>query len=391
MTRTIFHVDLDAFYASVEQQDNPSLKGKPVIVGPQPGNRGVVSACSYEARRFGIHSGMPVSRAARLCPQGIFRPVRMKRYLEISEEIMKELADITPVFQQISIDEAFLDLSGTERLFGPALQVGRMIKERIADRFGLTLSIGIAANKFLAKLASEYEKPDGLFQVTEPIEFLDRLSLKDIWGIGEKTLDRLAELNITSIQKLRSFSRDILCSMMGVAGGRYLYLAARGMDPGIYSDHPRSHSISSERTFARDKKDRTAINKTLLELSQQIMHRLIVGGWQANTAVLKVRYEDFTTTTIQKTLKHYLTSSDELYRVALELLRKKWNGSTPIRLLGVGTTQLLRPGSLEQGELFEDRDLKRRKVEQAVTELKEKMKGLKLTKASLLETKDRCG
>jgi len=391
MTRTIFHVDLDAFYASVEQQDDPSLKGKPVIVGPQPGTRGVVSACSYEARRFGIHSAMPVSRAARLCPQGFFRPVRMKRYLRISDEIMKELASIAPVFQQISIDEAFLDLSGTERLFGPALQVGRMIKERIADGSGLTLSVGIAANKFLAKLASEYKKPDGLFRVTEPIEFLDRLSLKDIWGIGEKTLDRLAELNITSIQKLRSFSRDILCSMIGAAGGRYLYQAARGMDPGIYSDHPRSHSISSERTFAQDKKDRSAINKTLLELSQQIMHRLIVGGWQANTVVLKIRYEDFTTTTIQNTLKHYLTSSDELYRVALELLRKKWNGSTPIRLLGVGTAQLLRPGSLKQGELFEDDNLKRRKVEQAVTELREKMNGLKLTKASLLENKNRDG
>lgn len=379
-------MDLDAFYASVEQQDDPSLKGKPVIVGQQPGKRGVVSACSYEARRFGIHSAMPVSRAYRLCPQGIFRPVRMKRYLQISEEIMRELANFTPVFQQISVDEAFLDLSGTERLFGPALQVGRMIKERITTRTGLTLSIGIAANRLLAKLASEYRKPDGLFQVKEPIEFLDRLSLKDLWGIGQKSLDRLAELNITSIQKLRTFSQDILCSMMGDAGGRHLYLAARGIDPGIYSDKPRSHSISSEQTFARDEKNWSAINKTLLELSQQIMHRLIVGGWQANTVVLKVRYEDFTTTTIQKTLKHYLTSSDELYRVASELLRKKWNGSTPIRLLGVGTAQLLRPGSFKQGELFEDTNLKQRKVEEAVTELKEKMKDLKLTKASLLGT-----
>jgi DNA polymerase-4 len=209
----IFHVDLDAFYASVEQIDNPSLQGKAVIVGALPGHRGVVSSCSYEARRFGVRSAMPVSQAARRCPQGVFVPVRMKRYLEVSQAVMRILERFSPDFRQISIDEAFMDMSGTQRLYGAPLATGKTVKEKVRRQTGLTLSIGIAANRYLAKLASEHSKPDGLHfvQPGEEISFLDGLSLGNLWGVGEKTRERLLELNITSVQGLREYPKDILC------------------------------------------------------------------------------------------------------------------------------------------------------------------------------------
>jgi len=384
-----FHIDLDAFYAAVEQLDDPSLRGRPVIVGALPGNRGVVSSCSYEARRFGIRSAMPVSRAVRRCPQGAFRPVRMHRYLELSEQVMRILASYSPEFRQLSIDEASLNLTGTGRLYGPPERVAGVIKERVRKETGLILSVGIAPNRYLAKLASEYDKPDGLCMIAPgtEIEFLDRLQLRDLWGVGEKSLARLRELNITSIKNLRGLPRDILCSMMGEAGGRYLYTAVRGGDPGIYADAPKSHSLSSELTFEEDKRDSTTIRRALLELSEQVMYRLLSGGYSTNTVTVKVRFFDFTTSAAQRTLRHTITSSDELYRLALELLHKRWNGSTPIRLIGVGTANLRGRDQTIQGELFEDEYDRRRRVEEAVTEIRQRLSNVKLTKASLLGKK----
>ncbi len=382
----IFHVDLDAFYASVEQIDNPSLQGKAVIVGALPGHRGVVSSCSYAARRFGVRSAMPVSQAARRCPKGVFVPVRMKRYLEVSQAVMRILELFSPDFQQISIDEAFIDMSGTQGLYGPPLAAGKTVKEKVRTETGLTLSIGIAANRYLAKLASEYSKPDGLHfvQPGEEISFLDRLSLGKLWGVGEKTRERLLELNITSVQGLREYPKDILCSMMGEASGRYLHKACRGEDPGIFSASPKSRSISSEMTFERDIKNVDTLKRNILELSEQVMHRLLTGHLRTNTVVLKLRYFDFATTTIQKTVKHWITSSDEIYTLALQLLDRRWNGSTPVRLVGVGTANVVAPGQAIQGELFEDDFDKKKKVEETVTRLREKMRGVKLTKASLI-------
>lgn len=382
----IFHVDLDAFYASVEQIDNPSLQGKAVIVGALPGHRGVVSSCSYAARRFGVRSAMPVSQAARRCPKGFFVPVRMKRYLEVSQAVMRVLEQFSPDFQQISIDEAFMDMSGTQGLYGPPLAAGKTVKEKVRTETGLTLSTGIAANRYLAKLASEYSKPDGLHfvQPGEEISFLDRLSLGKLWGVGEKTRERLLELNITSVQGLREYPKDILCSMMGEASGRYLFKACRGEDPGIFSASPKSRSISSEMTFERDIKNADTLKRNILELSEQVMHRLLTASLRTNTVVLKLRYFDFATTTIQKTVKHWITSSDEIYTLALQLLDRRWNGSTPVRLVGVGTANVVAPGQAIQGELFEDDFDKKRKVEETVSRLREKMRGVKLTKASLI-------
>ncbi|MCX7038460.1 MAG: DNA polymerase IV, partial [Spirochaetes bacterium] len=271
----VFHVDLDAFYASVEQRDEPSLKGKPVIVGAAPGHRGVVSACSYEARRFGIHSAMPISQAYRRCPQGVYLPVRMARYLEVSREIMGILGRYTPRLQQISVDEAFLDLTGTERLLGAPLEVGRGLKAEVRERTGLAVSVGIGPNKYVAKLATNAGKPDGLVMVglSEVEGFLDGRSLGDLWGIGEKTLQRLAELNITSVAQLRGFGEEALARLLGRGASAFLASIVRGGDPGIFSEEPKSRSLSSETTFEVDRKDRAGIERVLLELCHQVMFR----------------------------------------------------------------------------------------------------------------------
>ena len=389
--KVFFHVDLDAFYASVEVLDRPELKGKPVIVGALPGRRGVISSCSYEARRFGVRSAMPISQAYRRCPNGIYLPVRMRRYLECSQAVMGLLASYTPEFQQISIDEAFLDMSGTERLLGESLQVARSIKERVRCETGLTLSIGVAPNRYLAKLASEFCKPDGLYRVApgEELSFLDSLPLDKLWGVGEKTRQRLAELNIAAVADLRRVPQDILRSMMGEAAGDYLYQAVRGIDPGIFHPQPKSRSLSSETTFETDVKNSEAIKRTLLELAEQVMYRLMREGLRSNTVVLKLRTQDFTTRHAQRTVKHWLTSSDEIHRLAVGLLESRWDGSTPLRLVGVGVDQVVQTAEGIQQELFEDELARKRKVEEAVTRLRQKFEGVSLTRASLLEKKKR--
>ncbi len=387
MNIIISHMDLDAFFASVEQNDNPSLKGKPVIVGAKPGGRGVVSACSYAARKFGIHSAMPISEAYRRCKNGVFLPVRMKRYIEVSKYIMQIIKDYSPDFRQISIDEAYIDLTGTEKLLGPPIDIAKKIKARIFKEAGITISIGIAPNFYLAKLASEVDKPDGLFVVKEghEKEFLDTLQLKDLWGVGKKTIFKLKELNITDITKLRSFPQNILSSMLGKASGQFLYNAVRGIDPGIISDEIKNHSISNEITFSKDTKDPESIKKVLLEISVSIMNRLMDKNQKAKTVFIKLRYEDFTTITAQKTSKYWVTNSETIYTAALELFKRKWNGFTPIRLIGLGVSGVVSDDYPDQLELFPEPEDKKQKVEETITKLRKKMKNIKLTKASLLK------
>ena len=387
MARIIFHIDIDAFYAAVEQIDNPSLKGKPVIVGAKPGGRGVVSTCSYEARKYGVKSAMPISQAYRLCPNGIYLPVRMSRYLQVSKTVMFILKDYTPAFQQVSVDEAFLDMTGTERLFGPPKEVAQKIKKRIHRETGLTISIGIASNRYLAKLASEYGKPDGLFIVEKgsEVDFIDKLELKSLWGLGKKTLERLNELNITTIEQLRAYPLPLLSAVLGDAAGKYLYNAVRGIEVEIHEQETKSRSISSERTFQKDRRDLPGIKRTIMELSHEVMFRLLNDKYRSKTVTLKLRYADFTTVNIQKSLKHWVSSAEEFYGINLELLRKKWNKSRALRLIGVGLANLVPRESAEQQELFTDMYDKKRKVEETVTEIRKKIGNTKLTKASLLK------
>ena len=383
----IFHVDLDAFYAAVEQRENPEYSGKPVVIGASPGKRGVVSACSYEARKFGIHSAMPVSIAKRLCPQAVFLPVRMKLYQEVSAEIMQIFREFTPEICQISIDEAFLDMTGTDRLFGTIEETGMMIKKTIRDKTGLTISIGAAPTRFLAKLASDYGKPDGLYIVSpgEELQFLDQLSLKDIWGLGKKTLERLNDLNITTVSELRSFSEKSLNTIFGRAGGSFLFRACRGVDIDMYNTEAKSNSISNETTFQQDINDRDVLERVLLELSHHVMFRAMKENKKSKSISIKLRYSDFTSTTAQKTFDHYIHSAEEIYTQSIELLNSRWNGSTPVRLIGTGLLSLESADTPEQHELFEEAFEKKQKVEKAVFRLKNR--GDLITKASLLNNK----
>ncbi len=390
MERIVFHVDIDAFYASVEQHDNPDLAGKPVVVGAAPGHRGVVSACSYEARDYGIHSAMPISEAYSRCPQGVFLPVRMGRYQEVSKAVMSLLSSFSPDLQQISVDEAFLDMTGTRRLLGEPEAVAQRIKERVRDEAGLTISVGIGPNRYLAKLASEFGKPDGLFRVFpgQEIEFLDRLELKDLWGVGTSTLHRLRAQGITTVPALREHTRGQLSASMGNAAGGYLYRICRGRDPGIFSPEPRSRSVSSEATFGQDTTDAEEIHRTLLGLAQQLVQRMIDEGLQSRVVRLKLRFSDFTTTTAQRASDRPITSATEMMRIVQDLLSSRWDGFAPMRLVGLGFCDVAGEEGI-QGELFDDHGKRSARVERTVSGIRSRIGHGVITKASLLGRKPR--
>jgi DNA polymerase-4 len=369
-----FHVDMDAFFAAVEQRDNPDYRGKPVIIGAQPGSRGVVATCSYEARAFGVHSAMPISHAYRLCPQGIYVPPRMEHYSKESQKIMEEFYDFSPTIIQVSIDEAFIEMTGTEGIFGPTRDAAMLLKARILEKTGLTITVGAAANRLVAKMASAYQKPDGL-TVIEPgaeKDFIRKLEIRDLWGIGRKSQQRMEDLNIRSIDQLLSIPEQTLKTLFGRAGGEYLYQVCRGIDPGIYDGAAKSHSISNEHTFGMDCKDRRAIEDTLFFLAHGIVFRLRRENGQSRTLVLKLRLGDFSTSTIQRSLEHPIRTVEECYRLATELLGEKWDGRSPVRLIGLGFSNVEKQAPFHQGELFDNPDDKRSRVEEAVMELEKK-------------------
>ena len=387
MDNIFFHVDMDAFYASIEQLDNPHLKGRPVIVSGSTEKRSVVSACSYEARKYGIHSAMPAVTAKKLCPEGIFLPVRMERYKEVSEQIMTIFDSYTPSVIQISIDEAFLDISGMEKYMGKAEEIAVNLKKRVKEKTGLTISVGIAENKYLAKLASEYKKPDGLFRIHPGSEekFLDTLKLKDIWGIGKKTVEKLENMNIRTVQGLREYPETLLASMLGPGCAAFIYKAVRGIDPGIFNSEPRSRSISNERTFREDVRSDKTLNRNLLELSHQLMFRLMNSEYTAKTVSLKIRYEDFTTITAQIKKDSEITSGEEIYSILKELMDTKRDYSRGIRLIGAGLLSLEKRGLSGQLDLFENSYRKQNRVEKAILDLKKKNPEFKVVKASLIK------
>ncbi len=395
MTRqsVFFHVDLDAFYASVEQLDKPELLGKPVIVGASPGHRGVVAACSYEARAFGVHSAMPVSQAVKLCPHAVFRPVRMRRYQEMSRHVMDIFSAYSPELQQISVDEAFLNMTGTERLFGPPADTARRLKAEVRDSLGLTISIGVASTRYIAKLASAYGKPDGLHEVkpgTEA-EFVESLPLKALWGVGGKTLRRLNDFDITTVAKLRAKEPQELYALFGKSAGDYLHAVSRGIDPGIYAGETRSHSVSNETTFAHDVSRRDILESTILELAHGVVFRLLSHDLESKTATLKLRFSDFTTTTVRRTRSEPIASTESLYELALTMLEEKWDGRREIRLIGVGAAMVEPRGDARQGELFGDKNEKRRRVEEAALGVNARFGREGLTRARLLESRDTHG
>ena len=389
-TPVFFHVDLDAFYASVEQLDFPDLSGRPVIVGASPGHRGVVAACSYEARAYGVRSAMPISEASRRCPHAAFRPVRMSRYQEMSQQVMAVFEHYSPELQQISVDEAFLNMTGTERLFGPPAETARRLKDEVRDSLGLVISIGIGPSRYIAKLASAWSKPDGLHEVPPggEADFVAGLELGDLWGLGGKTLRRLNDFSITTVEELRSRAPADLYALFGKAAGDYLHAVSRGIDPGIYAGEAKSHSVSNETTFGHDVADREIIESTVLELCHGVVFRLLHDGLASKTATLKLRYSDFTTTTVRRTLREPVASTETFYRLALEMLNEKWDGVREIRLIGVGVAGVEPKDEVVQGELFGDTDERRRRVEEAALDLNKRFGGSRLTRARLLKGKE---
>jgi DNA polymerase-4 len=339
--RSILHVDMDAFYASVEQRDRPELRGRPVIVGGL-GGRGVVCAASYEARPFGVHSAMPISTARRLCPHAVYLPVRMKLYAEVGRQIREILLSFTPLVEPLSLDEAFLDVAGCEQLFGPAPELAVQIKARVKSETGLTASVGVAPNKFLAKLASDHGKPDGLVVVAidRVSEFLAPLPVGRIWGVGKKAEKRLHTLGIQTIGQLARLAEQDLLGQFGELGEHFRQLANGNDNRDVVPDRD-AKSISTETTFAKDISDRQLLRDWLLHLTDQLAARLRHAGLRARTIDLKIRSSDFKTRHRAQALPEASNATDALWQTAQAIFEQGLTRDMlPIRLLGVGATRL---------------------------------------------------
>jgi len=353
--RTILHVDMDAFYASVEQRDNPDLLGKPVIVGGPKDSRGVVSAASYEAREFGVRSAMPMVVAARLCPRGEFVPVRMARYQEVSREVFAIFRDFSPLVEPLSVDEAFLDFTGSERLFGSTREeCGRVAATRmraaILEKTGLTASVGVAPNKFLAKLASDLDKPDGLVVVPRDnlAAFLAPLKIERMWGVGPVAAERLHRIGVRTFGDLTAAGPWRLKDVLGNHAASLLDLAV-GKDARSVTSAGAVKSVGHETTFADDVDEEETLHGTLVALTDAVAARLRHQGLKARTITIKVRDHNFRTVTRRHTLDAPTCVTDAILQVVLQLWANEVPKRGPIRLLGVSTS-----GFSAQGVLFED-------------------------------------
>lgn len=356
----IIHVDMDAFFASVEQLDNPALKGQPVIVGGRPDGRGVVSAASYEARVFGVHSAMPLKTALRLCPQGIFLPVRFARYGEISKHIREIFHRYTPMVEPLSSDEAFLDVKGSEGLFGSAETIGRKIKEEILNETGLTASVGLGPNKFLAKLASDLRKPDGFVVITPDKirEILDPLPVGRLWGVGKKAELRLQALGYKTIGQIAAANPKALEMAFG-SSAIYLWELAQGIDFRVVTPDRLAKSLSADITFSEDIEDEEVLGEKLLDLVEHLGSRLRKKEIKAAVLEVKLRSSDFETRSVSKTLLEPMNETMLLWGEAKALLQKLLKFDLlPARLISVGAVRLVRPGEI-QGGLFDTKIIKK--------------------------------
>jgi DNA polymerase IV len=351
--RQILHVDMDAFFVSVEEVLDPSLKGKPVIVGGNPGGRGVVAAASYEARKYGIHSAMPIAKAKRLCPYAVFLRGSHQHYREYSVKVFEILRGYSPLVEPISLDEAFIDLTGCEKLHGPALKAAEKIRNEIREVLGLNASIGIASNKLLAKIASAYCKPNGMLWITSGMEqrFLAPLSIRRIPGIGPKGETELQRMGVKSVRDLARLSQEHLEEAFG-KWGKSLYRKARGISDGLVTsekDNPRS--ISSETTFDVDLTDPLFLESRLSYLTEKVSGQLREKKLFARTVALKLRYSDFQTVTRSKTLDMPTAEDHILFKTGVGLFRKLFTHGSKVRLIGVMFTSLTRHPH-RQKELF---------------------------------------
>jgi len=338
--RVILHVDMDAFFAAVEQHRRPDLKGRPVVVGGDgnPFARGVVSAASYEARRYGIRSAMPLREAYRRCPEAVFLPVDFEEYARVSEKIFTILKEFSPLVEPVSLDEAFLDITDIEK---PPEDIARDIKRRIVEETGLTASVGIGPNKLIAKIASDMNKPDGLTVIQEEAirRVLFPLPASKLWGVGKKTEARLKAMGIETIGDLAKTPVDILTEVFGKVIGQSLHEHSLGIDDSPVVTTFARRSMSRETTYQKDTADMRIIRETITILSKDLAEALKEEGYRGRTVTLKIRYRDFTTTTRSKTLHEYIDSGDRIAEVALGLLSSfQWNKK--VRLVGIRVTGL---------------------------------------------------
>ncbi len=350
----IIHVDMDAFYASVELRERPELAQRPVVVGGTPEGRGVVAAASYAARRFGIHSAMPMAQALKRCPELVVLPVRMAHYAEVSAQIRTIFERYTPLIEPLSLDEAFLDARGSEKLFGASVEIGHRIKDEIRRELELVASVGVAPNKFLAKVASDLDKPDGFTVVAadEIQAFLDPLPLSRLWGVGKVTDATLRGLGLNTIADLRRQGEMFLLNRFGKSG-QHLWQLAHGIDPRPVVPEREAKSISHETTFDTDVRDRSVLRDCLLQLTEAVAVRLRGGRRKARTVFLKIRYHDFRTLTRRKTLAQADDTTQGLWHAIQQLFAHRLPADLPpVRLVGMGVAGFEERG-VQQPDLFD--------------------------------------
>jgi DNA polymerase IV len=364
---SVLHVDMDAFYASVSLLEHPKLVGQPVIVGGS-GSRGVVLSATYEARTFGVHAAMPMSRARRLCPRATILPPDFEAYQATSRGVMAVFADVTPLVEPLSLDEAFLDVSGSVRRLGPPAGIGELIRDRVADEQGITCSVGVAASKFVAKLASSMAKPDGLIVVPPEgvVSFLHPLPVGALWGVGDKTEEALHRLGLRTVGDIAHTPRDTLLRALGQASGAHLHELSWGRDPRRVEPLVEDRSIGHEETFSRDVDDPEVIGRTLLKLAERSAARLRATGQVARTVSIKIRFADFTTITRSKTLKDATDVGREVYATAKSLYDALGLQRARLRLVGVRLEGLLDADQATRQLALDERPVGWREADRAV-------------------------
>ncbi len=387
----IIHVDMDAFFAAVEQRDHPELFGKPVIVGgSDPTSRGVVSTCSYEARKYGIHSAMPLMEAYRRCPDGIFVNGNHRQYELVSKQIREIFFRFTPLVEPLSLDEAFLDVHGCERLFGSSVEIGWKIKSAIKEELNLVASVGVAPNKFLAKLSSDLEKPDGFVVITKDMiqEILWPLPVTRLWGVGQKTAEYLMAKGIKTIGMLAKLDPEILKSNLGKLWPD-LYRPAHGVDQRRVEPYSGVKSVGNEITFKEDTSDIDLLETTLLELAEQVGRRLRKSDIRGKTVNIKLRYSNFKTITRSKTLSNNTNSTQTIYEIGLSLLHSTDLFNKSFRLVGLSVSNLAGEKNQQISLFEEETDLHSDVLSQIMDDLKDRFGEDAVTRARLIGSKER--
>jgi DNA polymerase IV len=362
----IIHVDMDAFYASVELREHPELRGRPMAVGGS--GRGVVLSATYEARQLGINAPMPMTRARRMCPDLVVVPPRFRLYAAVSTAVMEILGEVTPLVEPLSMDEAFLDIRGAHRRLGTPPQIAEMVRARIADEQGITASVGVASTKFVAKLASTQCKPDGLLVVSgdEVVPFLHALPVGALWGVGEHTEDQLLRLGLRTVADIAHTPAATLVRALGTAAGEHLAALAWGRDERPVVAANRERSVGAQQTFSRDVDDPAIVRRELLRLADRVASRMRTSGVEGRTVILTVRFTDFTTITRSRTLRDPTDVGQEIYGTAAELFAALGLQRARLRLVGVRVSQLFPVDSRPRQLSFADKEYGWRAAERAV-------------------------